>query len=259
MDLGLTGKTVLITASSDGIGKQCALTLAAEGTKLVLCARGEERLNATVKEVEAVAGAGNVLGIRADISKAADIKALCEAAREKFGGIDILVFIGGSPKRGGFSAVTDVDLRQAFDMTVIPAFLLLTEVLPGMRERKWGRIVTVQARSVREPIPDLVTSVATRPGVAGLFKYVANEAAIDGVLVNTIVPGRINTERFRQGAAMASTGSDQYVRNKIAEIPVGRLGESQEIANAVCFLVSDRASYITGASLQVDGGVIKAI
>jgi 3-oxoacyl-[acyl-carrier protein] reductase len=259
MELGITGKVALVTASSDGIGKQCALTLAGEGAKLVLCARGEERLNAAVKEVGAIAGAENVLGVRADISQEADIKALCEKACATFGRIDILIFIGGSPKRGGFGAVTVDDLRQAFEMTVVAAFRFLSEVLPGMRARKWGRIVTVQARSVREPIPDLVTSVATRPGVAGLFKYVANEAAADGVLVNTIVPGRINTDRFRQGAAMASAGADQYVRNKIAEIPVGRLGEGQEIANAVCFLVSERASYINGAALQVDGGVIKAI
>jgi 3-oxoacyl-[acyl-carrier protein] reductase len=127
-----------------------------------------------------------------------------------------------------------------------------------MRARKWGRVVTVQARSVREPIPDLVTSVATRPGVAALFKYLANEVAADGVLLNTILPGRINTDRFRQGAAIARSGVDQYVQQKLADIPVRRLGEAAEIADAVCFLVSDRASYISGAALQVDGGVIRA-
>lgn len=119
-------------------------------------------------------------------------------------------------------------------------------------------MITVQARSVREPIPDLVTSSATRPGVAGLYKYIANEAAADGVLVNTIVPGRINTDRFKQGVEHAANGKD-YMRGKLADLPVGRLGEPEEVANAVCFLASERAAYISGVALAVDGGVIKAI
>ncbi len=259
MELNIRNKVALVTASSDGIGKQCALALAREGARLVMCARGPEKLNAAAKEVEAIAGSENVLAIPTDLSKAVDIEALCQAAQSKFGSIDILVFIGGSPKRGGLDAIAETDLLAAFEITVLAAFRLLKHVLPGMRTRKWGRVVTVQARSVREPIPDLVTSVATRPGVAGLFKYIANEAAKDGVLVNTVLPGRINTDRFQQGAASAASGEDEYVRRKLGDIPIGRLGEAEEVANAVCFLVSERASYINGISLSVDGGVIKAI
>jgi 3-oxoacyl-[acyl-carrier protein] reductase len=259
MDLGIRGRTALVTASSKGIGKQCALILAAEGARVVMCARGPEQLGSAAKDVAEIAGADQVLAVPADLSKADDIAALCHAARSRFDAIDILIFIGGSPKRGGFAAVNDADLRDAFDLTVMAAFRLLTEVLPGMRARKWGRIVTVQARSVREPNPDLVTSAATRPGVAGLFKYVANEVAADGVLVNTVLPGRINTDRFRQGVAMASTGGEQYLHQKLSDIPVGRLGDADEVANAVCFLASERASYINGVALSVDGGVIKAI
>jgi 3-oxoacyl-[acyl-carrier protein] reductase len=260
MDLGLSGRTALITASSNGIGKHCALMLAAEGVKLVLCARGEERLEATAAELRSIAKPDHVVAIPADISKTEDLERLCAEGERKFGAIDILIFIGGSPKRGGPQAVTEHDLRDAFELTVVPAFTLTRLLVPGMRRRGWGRVVTVQARSVREPIEDLVTSSATRPGVAGLFKYLANEVAADGVTVNTVVPGRINTDRFRAGAEFAAKGGDTgYMSSKVSSIPVGRLGEPQEVADAVCFLASMRASYINGASLQVDGGVIRAI
>jgi len=259
VDLGLKGKTALVTASSKGIGKQCALALAAEGANVVICARGGEQLEQTAHEVAAVAGADRVLAVAADLSRAEDIERLCHAARAKFGAIDVLVYIGGSPHRGGFQAVTEDHLRQAFDLTVMPAFRLLREVVPQMQERGWGRVVTVQSRAVREPIPDLFTSVATRPGVAGMFKYLANEVARDGVLVNVVVPGRIDTARFQKGAEQAAAGAEAYVQMKVADIPVRRLGQAKEIASAVCFLVSDQASYINGAALQVDGGVIRAI
>lgn len=259
MDLGLKGKVVLITASSKGIGKQCALSMAAEGARLVLCGRSQATLDETVTDVAAICGAGNVLGIRADLASSSDIDHLCTAAQEHFGTVDVLVFIGGSPRRGNIDLITEQDLLQAFQTSVLAGYRLVQNLLPAMRKQRWGRIVTIQSRAVREPIPGLLTSICTRPGVAGLFKFISDEAAGDGVLVNVIVPGRINTDRFKQGADMAATGSDNYVANKIAGIPVGRLGEPEEIANAVCFLASERASYINGASLQVDGGVIRAL
>ena len=259
MDLGLTGKVVLITASSKGIGKQCALAMAAEGARLVLCGRTQATLNEAAAEVAAIAGVENVLAVQADLGSASDIDGLCAQAQARFGAVDVLVFIGGSPRRGGIDVITETDLLQAFQTSVLAGYRLVQQVLPGMRKRGWGRILTVQSRAVREPIPGLLTSICTRPGVAGLFKFLADEVAGDGVLVNIIVPGRINTDRFRQGADMATDGSDNYVASKIAGIPVGRLGEPEDIANAVCFLASERASYINGASLQVDGGVIRAI
>ncbi|MEW6450648.1 MAG: SDR family oxidoreductase [Pseudomonadota bacterium] len=259
MELGIRGKTALVTASSSGIGKQCALMLAGEGARVVMCARGADRLESAAAEVAAVGGADQVLAVPTDLSKSDQIAALCRQARDRFGGADILIFIGGSPKRVGFEALTEADLQDAFEITVMAAFRLLKDVLPGMKERKWGRVVTVQSRAVREPIQDLVTSVATRPGVAGLFKYLANEAAPYGVNINTIVPGRIDTDRFQQGVNREQEGAGQYLAGKISGIPVGRLGYAHEIASAACFLASERASYITGAALQVDGGVIRAI
>lgn len=258
MDLGLRGKTALVTAATKGIGKQCALSLAAEGANVVICGRDENRLRTTARELAAVPQAGGILAERADLAASDDIARLCRAAADRFGGVDILVLLGGSPKRGGFNDITVDDLRDAYEVTVIATFRLLKELVPGMRQRKWGRIVTVQSRAIREPIPELVTSVATRPGVAGLLKYVSNEVAADGVLINTIVPGRINTDRFQQGVNQSPIGAENYVRKKLGDIPVGRLGEPEEIASAVCFLVSEKASYINGAALQIDGGVIRA-
>jgi 3-oxoacyl-[acyl-carrier protein] reductase len=259
MDLGIAGRTMMVTASSSGIGKQCALALAREGARVVMCARTPSKLADAAAEVAAIAGPANVLAVPADLGNGASIDALCAEALQRFGAIDGLAFIGGSPRRGGPTDITESDLLEAFQGSVVAAFRLVRHLLPGMRERGWGRIVTVQSRAVREPIPQLVTSVCTRPGVAGLFKYLSNETARDGVVVNVVVPGRINTERFRQGAQAAGGGATQYVQGKIAEVPVGRLGEAHEVAAAVCFLMSDAASYINGASLQVDGGAIRAI
>lgn len=258
MDLGITGRTALVTASSKGIGQACALELAKQGANVVMCARGQAPLEAAADAVRAVAQGGQVLALPADLTREADIDALVGAAQRQFGGVDILVSIGGSPKRGGFAAITEQDLRDAFEMSVIAAFRLLHRVLPGMRAQGWGRVVTVQSRSVREPIPDLVTSVATRPGVNGLFKYLSKEVAADGVLLNTIVPGRIMTDRFKGGQVHAGD-SQAYTAGKLAGIPVGRFGQPEEIAAAVAFLCSERASYINGAALQVDGGVINAL
>lgn len=258
MDLGIRGKTALVTASSKGIGLQCALALAAEGARIVLNARSPGPLQKAASEVEAVAGKGNVLAVAADLAIPTDIDRLRLSATERFGAIDICVFIGGSPRRGGTDEITEGDLMEAFQTSVMAGFRLARHVLPPMRARGWGRLVTVQSRSVREPIPSLLTSAATRPGMAGLFKYLANEAAGDGVTVNTIVPGRIDTDRFQRGVERAGSGAQAYLAQKLAEVPAGRLGRAAEIADAVCFLASQRASYINGAALQVDGGAIRA-
>ncbi|MAL01649.1 MAG: 3-oxoacyl-ACP reductase [Alcaligenaceae bacterium] len=259
MDLGIAGKTAVITASSKGIGKECAWALAREGANVVVCARNVAQLEQTAQELAAEFGSDRVLAVPTDIMVQGDLDRLVTAVNERFGSVDILVYITGSPKRGGFSELTADDLRAAFEMTVIPAWQLLHLVLPSMREQGWGRIVTVQSRSVKEPIPNLVSSIATRPGVAGLFKYVADEVAADGVLLNVIVPGRIETDRFRAGVEGASAGQDAYVQSKLSDLPVGRFGRPQEIADTVCFLSSERASYISGSAIKVDGGVIRAL
>lgn len=259
MDLGLQGKTILVTASTSGIGKQCALMLAQEGANVVVSSRDEAKVRAAEREVGAVCAHGaQALGVRADLTSAADIETLCAAAEQRFGAVDALVYIGGSPKRGGPDTITADDLLKAFEITVLAAYRLTQRLLPAMRGRGWGRVVTVQSRAVREPIPQLLTSIATRPGVAGLFKYLADEYGKDGITLNTVVPGRIDTERFYQGADMASD-RDGYIQAKLGQTPAGRLGTPQEVAHAVCFLLSRGAAYISGSTIQVDGGAIRAI
>lgn len=256
MDLGIKGKTAIVTAASRGIGRAVAETLAYEGVNVVMCARGEAALREAARQVSAQSGV-RVIPHPADVTVAADIRRLAQTANEEFGGVDILVAIGGSPPRGTLAETTEEQLRAGFEMTVMPVFWLVSEVLPYMRRKRWGRIVAVQARSVREPIPSLTVSNATRPGAAGLLKSIANEVARDGVSLNTLLPGRIMTERFHDGARKAGVSVEEHMRSQSLEIPMQRLGEAREMADAVAFLVSNRASYITGVTLAVDGGLIR--
>jgi 3-oxoacyl-[acyl-carrier protein] reductase len=258
MDLGIKGKTAIVTAASRGIGHACAMTLAKEGVNVVMCARGAEELENAAAEIRAATSA-RVIAQRADVTSSADTDGLVGRTLREFGAVDILVAIGGSPPRGAFAETTEEQLRQGFEMTVLSVFRLVRAVLPHMQKRKWGRVVTVQARSVREPIPALTSSNATRPGAAGLIKSLSNEVAKDGVLLNTLLTGRILTDRFLQGAEKSPLGKDEYMRRQSAEVPIGRLGEAQEMADAVAFLASERASYITGVTLAVDGGLIRYI
>jgi 3-oxoacyl-[acyl-carrier protein] reductase len=258
MDLGIKGKTAIVTAASRGIGRACALTLAKEGANVMMCARGGAELEEAATAIRTATGA-RVVAQTADMTNSADLDRLVDRAMAEFGRIDILVAIGGAPQRGRFEEVSVEHLRAGFEMTVLPIFRLVTAVLPGMRKNGWGRIVTVQARSVREPIPAMTVSNATRPGAAGLMKSLAHEFAKDGVLLNTVLPGRILTDRFRQGAEGSTLSNADYIQKESQELPIGRLGDAQEVANAVAFLASEGASYINGVTLAVDGGLIRSI
>jgi 3-oxoacyl-[acyl-carrier protein] reductase len=258
MDLGIKGKTAIVTAASRGIGYACAETLAQEGANIVICARQEAALTEAADQISRSTGA-RVIAQRADVTDAQDIDALAARAVKEFGGIDILVAIGGLPPRGSFAETDEARLRQGFEMTVLTVFRLVKAVLPHMRAKKWGRVVAVQSRSVREPIPALTVSNATRPGAAGLIKDLSQTLARDGILLNTVLPGRILTDRFMQGAAHAAPTNPNYLATQTAELPIGRLGSAQEMANAVVFLASERASYINGVALAVDGGLIRSI
>jgi len=256
MELGLKEKTALVTAASRGIGYACAETLAREGANVLICARSEAALIEAGDRIRKETGA-RVIAKTADVTRKADIDELARIAAAEFGGIDILIAIGGSPTRSAFAETDEERLRQGFEMTVLAVFRLVNAVLPQMRAKKWGRVVTVQSRSVKEPVPGLTASNATRPGAAGLIKQLSQELAVDGILLNTILPGRILTDRFREAASGAAKQS--YLEVQAAELPIGRLGSAQEVANAVVFLASERASYINGVTLAVDGGLIRSI
>ncbi len=195
MDLGLKGKTALVTASSKGMGKACALGFAAEGARVVMCARTERDLSAAADEVRAQTG-GEVLAIPADVTRADQVKALAARARDQFGGIDILVANAGGPPRGVFDELSDEQWYGAFEVSLLSVVRLIREVLPDMRARRWGRIITIQSSSVKQPIAGLDLSNAVRPGTAGLMKTLASDLGPDNILVNTVCPGRILTDRL---------------------------------------------------------------
>lgn len=258
MDLGLKGKSALVTAASKGMGKACALGLAAEGARVAMCARTSSELTAAAAEVRDKTGA-EVLAVPADVTRAEDVKALVGRARQAFGGIDILVTNAGGPPRGSFDELSDAQWHGAFDLSLLSVVRLVREVLPGMRERRWGRIVTIQSVSVKQPIPELVLSNAIRPGVAGLAKSLASELGKHNILVNTVCPGRIMTDRFLEGARRARVPTEEYLASQSADIPLARVGTPEEFASVVVFLASERASYVTGVTVQVDGGLVRGL
>jgi 3-oxoacyl-[acyl-carrier protein] reductase len=258
MDLGLKGKTALVTASSKGMGKACALGLAAEGARVVMCARTERDLMAAADDVRARTGS-EVLAITADVTRADQVKALAARARDQFGGVDILVANAGGPPRGVFDELTDEQWYGAFEVSLLSVVRLIREVLPGMRQRRWGRIITIQSSSVKQPIAGLDLSNAVRPGTAGLMKTLANDLGRDNILVNTVCPGRILTDRLLGGARQAGLPPEEYARQAGADVPLGRVGTPEEFANVVVFLASERASYVTGVALLVDGGLVRGL
>lgn len=260
MDLGLKGKVALVTAGSKGLGKGIALELAREGAQVVIASRSEEELRKAVAEIKATTGRESFY-IVADLTKAEDIDRLTSAVLEQFGRVDILVNNTGGPPPGQFADFTDAQWQQAVDLLLLSSVRLIRAVLPGMRERKWGRIINSTSVSVKQPLNNLLLSNAVRTAVIGLAKSLANEVAADGVTVNNLLPGSIATDRIIQytNSTAQRTGRtpDEIRQAAEAEIPMQRYGRVEEYAAAAAFLASERASYITGVNLLVDGGVYK--
>jgi 3-oxoacyl-[acyl-carrier protein] reductase len=254
MDLGLAGKRVLVTGASKGIGKACALGFASERARVALCARTEADIKAAADEAR-TRGAADVVAVAADASRSDGVERVVARTVERFGGIDVLVANVGGPPRGGFADLTDEAWVQAFELTMLSMVRLVRAVTPYMRRQRWGRIISIQSISVIRPLPTLLLSNAIRPGVVGLFESLVPELARDGILVNAVCPGRILTERFLSGAAASGMPEDEYVKAQSTTIPLGRIGTPDELANVVLFLASEAASYITGVTLPVDGGV----
>jgi 3-oxoacyl-[acyl-carrier protein] reductase len=256
MDLGLSGKVALVTGSTSGLGLASAKALAAEGVSVVICGRRAELVS---EEADALP---NAVGVQADLTDPDTPARLVDATIAAFGRLDILVGSTGGPPPG--TAVdTDADAYAgALDLLVKPLVRLAHLSLPGMRERSWGRIVFVTSTAVREPIPFLVLSNSVRMAVHGFAKSLARQVAVDGVTVNCVLPGRVATERVAaldNAAAEASGRSLEQVHEAARRsIPAGRYGEPSEFGATVTFLCSQQASYITGASLPVDGGALSS-
>ncbi|WP_419941511.1 SDR family oxidoreductase [Candidatus Palauibacter sp.] len=262
MDFGIEGRVALVAASSQGLGKAVAEELAAEGTHLVMCARGQEALAEAVASADR-RGPGEVLGIPADLSDAAQVAALADAALERFGRVDILVNNAGGPPAGPFEAHDAAAWQAAVRLNLESALQLTRAVLPGMKERGWGRILNITSIAVKEPVDGLILSNSVRAAVTGFAKSLSNEVAAFGVTVNNVLPGFTRTARLDELAAVrAEAGgisTEEVEAGWNAAIPAGRLGEAREFAAVVAFLASERASYVTGVSVAVDGGRTRAL
>ena len=253
MELGLQGKVALVPAASSGLGRAIAEALRAEGARVAMCARGEID----------IAPGEDVLTVRADVSQGADIQRVVEAAVARCGGLDILVANAGGPPLGKFDSFDEAAWQAAIELTLLSAVRLVRGVLPSMRQRGGGSIVLLTSSSVKEPIENLTLSNVMRASVAALSKSLSNELAADNIRVNQVIPGTIATSRVERSDRTRAElrGSDAAtVREQAARaIPLGRYGEPREFAAGVVFMVSAPASYITGATLQIDGGRIRSV
>lgn len=260
MDLGLSGKIALVTAGSKGLGKGIALELAREGAQVVISSRSEDELRKAVAEIKETTGRESFY-IAADLTRAEDIDRLTSSVLEQFGRVDILVNNTGGPPPGFFADFSDEQWQKAVDLLLLSSVRLIRAVLPGMRERGWGRIINSTSVSVKQPIQNLLLSNAVRTAVIGLAKSLSNEVAAEGVTVNNLLPGSIYTDRIIQNTTITAqrTGRtpEEIRAASEAEIPMKRYGRVEEYAAAAAFLASERASYITGVNLLVDGGVYK--
>lgn len=261
MNLGLQGKRALVLGSSRGLGLAIVQSLAAEGAAVTLCGRSREVLANAVDKLLATGATADFIELDlADPKRRVEaLEALMADGRE----YDILVNNGGGPAPGAISAVATAQWQGAFDSMVSAIFEVTARLLPGMRERGWGRVINVVSSGVVQPIPNLGISNALRASVIGWAKTLAGEVAAEGVTVNSVVPGRIATARVGEldEAAANRTGSTAEAVAKASRntIPMGRYGEPAEFADAVCFLASSRAGYITGSTLRVDGGLIRSL
>jgi len=262
MDLGLTGKRALVLAASRGLGFACARALAQAGCDLVICSRDQDRI-ASGAETLRRESARHVHGVAADVSRADEVTRLVATAVEQLGGLEIVVHNAGGPPAGAFADMTEAQWAHAFEQNLMSFVRLVRAAVPEMTRAGYGRILTIASSSIKTPIPQLVLSNALRPGVWGLAKTLARELAPAGILVNVIAPGRLETERIDEldRATAQSTGEtvEDVRRASVGSIPIGRLGRPEELANLVVFLASERASYITGQAIMVDGGAGTAL
>ena len=262
MDLGLKDKVALAAAASSGIGFACARELAREGARVFLCSREAQHAADAAQKIHEETGA-DVAGIACDVTNDAAVESFVNLAIERAGKIDICVTNAGGPPAKAF-AETDLEtFRQAFELNALSAIRLAKLVLPGMIERKWGRIVNITSVSVKQPIDGLLLSNTVRAGLTGWAKTVSNEVAAHGVTVNNVAPGYTLTERqdyLAEVRGKAGGKSKQEIIDSWAEqAPMRRMAQPEEIGAAVAFLASARASYITGVTLQVDGGWVKSL
>ncbi len=261
MELGLKNRVALVAASSKGLGRACAHELANEGARVAICARDGAVLNAARDAIAGDTGA-EVLAVVADLTKPDDCARVVAETVARFGGLHILVTNAGGPPAGYFMEFDDSAWQAAVNLSLMSTVRLIRAALPHLKAARWGRLINITSLSVKEPLDNLILSNSVRAAVHGLAKTLANQLAPDGITVNNVMPGYTQTDRINQLAAANAAKSGQTAEAVLAEmgkpIPMGRVGQPEEFAALVAFLASERASYITGVSVPVDGGRIRA-
>ena len=262
MDLGLKTRVALIAASSQGIGLATAEAFAAEGCRIAMCSRNNQTLQAAAEKIRKYHNA-EVLAEALDVTDPAAVTRFVAAVVAKFGAVDICVTNAGGPPAKGFLAATLDDWQSAIAANFLSTVYLAREVIPHMQRNRWGRIITITSITTKQPVTDLVLSNAVRAAVVGLVKSLANEFGKDGILVNNVAPGFTATDRLKELAKSRSAASGKNEQEIFdawaADAPLKRLGEPREVAETIVWLASDRAAYVSGQTVLVDGGMYKGL
>lgn len=263
MDLGLNGKVALIAASTGGLGLATAQLLLAEGARVFICGRNEERLDQTLATLQQQFGAKNVEGVSADVSNKLDIARIVAFTVKQFGKLDIVVTNAGGPPAGNFDTIDMDAWEKGVQLTLMSAVRLIHAALPHLRKSNAASILTITSVTVKQPINNLLLSNVLRPAVVGLTKSLALELGAEGIRVNSILPGTTHTPRIdylmKTRAKQAGTSVEEQFEQQAAAIPLGRIGRPEEFGRVAAFLVSPAASYVTGESILVDGGIYKGL
>jgi 3-oxoacyl-[acyl-carrier protein] reductase len=262
MDFGLRGRAAIVAAASTGLGRATALELALEGARVVITARNEETLQTAAREIQTAADT-EVIPIAGDVTDDEHARRLVAEAKERFGRLDIVVANAGGPPAGFLDDFEAKDYRQALELNLMSTINLCREAVPHMREQRWGRIVAITSVAAKQPIDHLILSNTARAGVLGFMKSLSAQVAASGITVNTVCPGYHLTERLKSLAARTAQTEgatvEEIYHRWAAQTPIKRIGDPREFAAVVAFLCSERASYVTGTAIQVDGGSYRAL
>lgn len=262
MDLNIHGRVALVCGSTSGLGLAIATALAEEGCRVAVNGRDDDRLARAVERVKTHA-LETVDGFRADVSDRAQAEQLVQRVTKQWGAVDILVCNAGGPPAVHFADAAADSWQGALELNLLSTIHLCRAAVPAMRRRQWGRIICLTSIAAKQPLPDLILSTTARAGVLGFAKALARDLAPQGITVNVVCPGYMHTQRVEElidrQAARQERAREEVIRGIVEDIPMARMGEPHELAHAIAFLASERASYITGAAVQVDGGFIRSI